>query len=163
MARTIELEYPNREKAASRIMRLVVVATLVASTALMASVTVRGWDLMQSARTYNVVFIALNAVFIVQALRWSRGALPMAAGVAAFVAIFSGLSIGSWYDRDAFGYAEAALSSELGMLTTVVFGLQFLVVAVTIGAFTQNWQEEVERVVGADVRPEHRPADPVAA
>jgi hypothetical protein len=147
MARSVELEYPNRDKASSKIMRLVVIVVLLASSALIAIVCVRGWDLMQSARTLNVVFVVLNLVFVIQVARWSRGVLPMAAGIAAFVAIFSGVSIRSWYERDAPGYADAALSADLGFLTTIVFILQLVVIAVTIYAFTQNWQTEVERPV----------------
>jgi hypothetical protein len=147
MARSVELEYPNRDKASSKIMRLVVIVVLLASSALIAIVCVKGWDLMQSARTLNVVFVVLNLVFVIQVARWSRGVLPMAAGIAAFVAIFSGVSIRSWYERDAPGYADAALSADLGFLTTIIFILQLVVIAVTIYAFTQNWQTEVERPV----------------
>jgi hypothetical protein len=147
MARSVELEYPNRDKASSKLMRLVVIAVLLASSVVIAIVCVRGWDLMQSARTLNVAFIVLNLIFVVQVARWSRGVLPMAAGIAAFVAIFSGVSIRSWYERDAPGYADAALSADLGFLTTIIFVLQLVVIAVTIYAFTQNWQTEVERPV----------------
>lgn len=145
MARSVELEYPNRDKTSSKVMRLVVVLALLVSSVLIAIVCVRGWDLMQSAKVLNVVFVALNVVFVVQVLRWSRGVLPMAAGMAAFIAIFSGVSIRSWYERDAAGYKDAALSADLGFLTTLVFIMQLVVIAVTIYAFTQNWQTEVER------------------
>jgi hypothetical protein len=140
MARNVELDYPNREKAASKLMRVVVILALLVSSALIAYVTVKGWDLMQEAKT-------LNVVFIIQVLRWSRGVLPMAAGIAAFIAIFSGVSITSWYQRDAPGYADAALSADLGCLTTIIFAVQILGIVVTITAFSQNWQEEVERTV----------------
>jgi hypothetical protein len=147
MARNVELEYPNRDKASSKLMRVVAILVLLASSAVIAIVTIRGWDLMQEARVLNVVFIAINIVFVIQLLRWSRGVLPMAAGIAAFVAIFSGVSIRSWYERDAPGYAHASLSADLGFLTTIIFVLQLVVIAVTIYAFTQNWQTEVERPV----------------
>lgn len=154
MARNVELEYPNREKASSKAMRVLVILVLLVSSALIAVVSVRGWDLMQEAKTLNIVFIAINLIFVVQVLRWSRGVLPMAAGIAAFVAIFSGVSITSWYQRDAVGYTDAALSGELGLLTTFIFAAQIVVIVVTIAAFSQNWQEEVERTV-----PDTRPGD----
>ncbi|CAB4948299.1 unannotated protein [freshwater metagenome] len=147
MARNVELDYPNRDKASSKVMRLVVVVALIVSSVLIGIVSVRGWDLMQEAKTLNIAFIAINVIFIVQVLRWSRGVLPMAAGIAAFVAIFSGVSITSWYQRDAPGYADAALSADLGFLTTLIFAMQIVVIVVTITAFSQNWQEEVERTV----------------
>jgi len=147
MARNVKLEYPNREKASSKAMRVLVILVLLVSSALIAVVSVRGWDLMQEAKTLNIVFIAINLIFVIQVLRWSRGVLPMAAGIAAFVAIFSGVSITSWYQRDAVGYTDAALSGELGLLTTFIFAAQIVVIVVTIAAFSQNWQEEVERTV----------------
>jgi hypothetical protein len=145
MARNVRLEYPNRDKAASKLMRLVVVLVLLASSALIASVTIRGWDLMQSARVFNIAFIALNIIFVLQILRWSRGVLPMAAGVATFVALFSGIAIPSWYSRDAAGYNERALSGDLGTMTVFVFAAQFVVIVTAIAAFAQNWQIEVEK------------------
>ena len=147
MARNVELDYPNRDKASSKLMRLVVIVVLLVSSGLITAVTIKGWDLMQAAKTLNVVFVAVNLIFIVQVLRWSRGVLPMSAGIAAFIAIFSGVSITSWYERDAAGYAEASLSADLGFLTILIFGVQILVIVTTIVAFSQNWQTEVERPV----------------
>lgn len=147
MARNVELDYPNRDKASSKLMRLVVIVVLLVSSGLITAVTIKGWDLMQEAKTLNVVFVAVNLIFIVQVLRWSRGVLPMSAGIAAFIAIFSGVSITSWYERDAAGYAEASLSADLGFLTILIFGVQILVIVTTIVAFSQNWQTEVERPV----------------
>ncbi len=164
MARNVELDYPNREKAASKLMRVVVILALLVSSALIAYVTVKGWDLMQEAKTLNVVFVIVNLIFVIQVLRWSRGVLPMAAGLGAFIAIFSGVSITSWYERDAPGYADAALSADLGLITTFIFAMQLVVIVVTIAAFSQNWQEEVERSVPDETRATDRPGrDPLAA
>lgn len=163
MARNVELDYPNRDKASSKLMRLVVIVVLLVSSGLITAVSIKGWDLMQEAKTLNVVFVAVNLIFIVQILRWSRGVLPMAAGIAAFVAIFSGVSITSWYERDAAGYLDPSLSADLGFLTTCIFVVQLVVIATTIAAFSQNWQTEVERPV-SDGRPGDRPSqDPLPA
>lgn len=163
MARNVEHDYPNRDKASSKAMRVVVILALLVSSALITVVTVRGWDLMQEAKTLNVVFVAVNLIFVVQVVRWSRGVLPMGAGLAAFIAIFSGVSITSWYQRDAPGYADAALSAELGLLTTFIFVAQLVVIAVTIAAFSQNWQTEVERVVPEPRSDGRAPQGPVPA
>ena len=72
-----------------------------------------------------------HIVIIVQVLRWSRGVLPMAAGMATFIAIFAGTSISSWYERDAPGYTDAALSGHLGLLTIATFGTQIAVIALS--------------------------------
>jgi hypothetical protein len=143
--KNVRVEYPNRDKSASRLMRLVVVAALLVSAALILIVTVLGWDLMQGAKTLNVVFVVLDLVFVIQVLRWSRGVLPMAAALAAFVGIFAAVSIGPWYARDAAGFTDAGLSATLGLLTAVILAVQIAVIVLSIYAFTQNWQIEIER------------------
>jgi hypothetical protein len=147
MARNVEHDYPNRDKTASKVMRVVVLVVLLVSTGLIAAVSIKGWDLMDEARTLNIAFIVINLIFVVQVVRWSRGVLPMAAGVATFIAIFAGVSVQSWYQRDAVGFNDASLSSEVGFLTIVLFAVQFVVIAATVFALSQNWQEEIERVV----------------
>ena len=144
MARTTTIEWPNREKASSKTMRAVVILTIAISTGLMALISLLGWDMFQQARTFQLIFIAVNVIFIVQILRWSRGVLPMAAGLATIVAIFGGVSVSSWWARDSAGYNDAALSGTLGTLTLLMVIVQGIVIVLAIAAFTQNWQIEVE-------------------
>lgn len=144
MARTTTIEWPNREKASSKTMRAVVILTIAVSTGLMALISLLGWDMFQQARTFQLIFIAVNVIFIVQILRWSRGVLPMAAGLATIVAIFGGVSVSSWWARDSAGYNDAALSGTLGTLTLLMVIVQGVVIVLAIAAFTQNWQIEVE-------------------
>jgi hypothetical protein len=144
MARTTTIEWPNREKASSKTMRVAVVLALGISTAIMLLITLLGWDMFQQARTFQLIFVAIDVIFMIQVLRWSRGVLPMAAGVATIIGIFGGVSVSSWWARDAPGYADAALSGTLGTLTLLMVLIQVLVVVLAIAAFTQNWQIEVE-------------------
>ncbi len=144
MARTTTIEWPNREKASSKTMRAVVILTIAISTALMVLISLLGWDMFQQARTFQLIFIAINVIFVVQILRWSRGVLPMAAGLATIVAIFGGVSVSSWWARDSPGYSDAALSGTLGTLTLLMVIVQVAVIVFAIAAFTQNWQIEVE-------------------
>lgn len=144
MARTTTIEWPNREKASSKTMRALVVLVIGISTALMLLISLLGWDLFQQARVFQLIFVAVNVIFMVQVLRWSRGVLPMAAGLATFVAIFGGVSVSAWWARDAPGYADASLSGTLGTLTLLMVVVQLVVIALAIAAFTQNWQIEVE-------------------
>lgn len=144
MARTTTIEWPNREKASSKTMRAVVILMIAVSTGLMTLISLLGWDMFQQARTFQLIFIAVNVIFIVQILRWSRGVLPMAAGLATIVAIFGGVSVSSWWARDSAGYNDAALSGTLGTLTLLMVIVQGVVIVLAIAAFTQNWQIEVE-------------------
>lgn len=125
-------------------MRAVVILTIAVSTGLMALISLLGWDMFQQARTFQLIFIVINVIFIVQILRWSRGVLPMAAGLATIVAIFGGVSVSSWWARDSAGYNDAALSGTLGTLTLLMVIVQGVVIVLAIAAFTQNWQIEVE-------------------
>ncbi|MCK9249200.1 MAG: hypothetical protein M0P31_09535 [Solirubrobacteraceae bacterium] len=155
--------YPNREKPASKITRMLVIVVLLVSTLLLAWQTKRGWDLLEDAKQLHFVFIAVNLIFIVQVVRWSRGVLPMAAAIATFIGIFAFVSIGSWYSRDAVGFKEAALSADIGLLTQVILGVQVVVVLVTIYAMSQNWQTEVEIHADDPDHPEYHGGSAVAA
>lgn len=125
-------------------MRAVVILTIAVSTGLMALISLLGWDMFQQARTFQLIFMAINVIFIIQILRWSRGVLPMAAGLATIVAIFGGVSVSSWWARDSAGYNDASLSGTLGTLTLLMVIVQGVVIVLAIAAFTQNWQIEVE-------------------
>lgn len=142
------IEWPNREKSSSKLTRVLVVAALLVSTILIGIVTVKGWDLLQDAKSIQVVFMAVNVIFIVQVLRWSRGVLPMAAGLATFIGIFALVSIDGWYARDQNGFNEASLSADLGFVTILILIAQIVVIVVSIIGFSQNWQTEVEHEVG---------------
>lgn len=144
MARTTTIEWPNREKASSKTMRAVVVLVLGISTAIMLLITVLGWEMFQQARTFQLIFAAINLIFMIQIIRWSRGVLPMAAGMATIIGIFGGVSVSSWWARDSAGYIDASLSGTLGTLTLLMVIVQVLVIVLAIAAFTQNWQIEVE-------------------
>ncbi|WP_320669587.1 hypothetical protein [Patulibacter defluvii] len=150
MARQTIIEWPNREKASSKLTRILVIVALLVSSALIAIVSIRGWDLLQEAKTAQVVFIAINLIFVIQVLRWSRGVLPMAAGIATFIGIFAMVSIQKWYERDQPGYNDADLSAQLGGLTIGILIAQVIVIVIAIVAFSQNWQTEVEHHVGFD-------------
>ncbi|MGX6446785.1 hypothetical protein ACVU7I_01755 [Patulibacter sp. S7RM1-6] len=145
MARGTNISWPNREKASSKLMRLLVIVALLVSAALIAVTAARGWDLMQDGKALLIVFVVIDLIFVLQLLRWSRGVLPMAAGLATFVAIFAGVSIQSWYDRDAPGFDEPGLSAQIGFMTILILAAQLVVIVLAVLAFRQNWQVEVER------------------
>lgn len=142
--------YPNRGKASSQLMRLVVAVVLGISIALMAYIAVKGWDLLDGAKGLIPVFIAIYVVFILRLLAWSRGVLPLAAAFAIITAIFGGTAVQAWYQRDQTGYRDAALSGDLGFVTILFIASQALLIVVAIIGFSQNWQIEVEYNVKDD-------------
>ena len=83
------IEHPNRKKASSKFTRAMVVLLLLASAALVAIITVGGWDALEGAKPLQIVLIVLYLVLAVFVLRWSRGVLPVAAALATVLLIFA--------------------------------------------------------------------------
>src|ERR671916_2195050 len=116
----VRIEHPNRRKAASKFTRAVVVLLLLVSAALVAIVTVGGWDVLQGAKGLQVAYIVVYVVLAFLVLRWSRGVLPLAAALAIPLLIFAAVSAPAWFDRDRPGFAEPALGAGiLGLVTTL--------------------------------------------
>jgi hypothetical protein len=157
-----ELQRPNRERAASHTMRATVVLLLLVSVALMAIVTVGGWSASAGMQWIQIIWIGVYLVGAYTIAGWSRGALPMMAAAAVLLAIFAAVAGVSWLDRDAFGFAEAALPAGLlGMLTLLLIPVQALLVVSTLIAFNQNWNVEVEVPIGERYDADrHGPAKP---
>src|SRR5215210_8225060 len=72
----VRIEHPNREKASSKLTRLIVFVLLIATAVLMAIITWGGWDTIEGAKPLQVGYIVLYIVVAVMVLRWSRGVLP---------------------------------------------------------------------------------------
>src|ERR687896_117840 len=78
----VRIEHPNRRKAASKLTRVVVVLLLLISAALVAIVTVGGWDALQGAKALQIAYIVIYVLLAFFVMRWSRGVLPLAAALA---------------------------------------------------------------------------------
>ena len=150
--------YPNREKAASKTVRQIVVLLLLASVALMLIVTFGGWSKLQGLKPINFVWcgVYLIIAFYVE-FRWSRGLLPIAAALAVVLLILAviagtGYSGTSWFDRNHFGFAHAGsifggsgLSSDaLGLFTLLIAPVQALLIFFAMQGFSQGWNVEQE-------------------
>ena len=148
---------PNRERLVCKLTRLLVVAILLVSIGLMLAMTVGGWSKLQGMTPVNFVWCALYLVIAVFVLRWARGLLPIAAGMAVLalaVAIISALGLAgtSWYDRSggAFGAAHALgggaglSASLLGTFTVLLAVVEALLILVAIVGFAQRWNVELE-------------------
>ena len=155
----VVIVHPNRRKASSQLARLVVIALLIVSAAVVLIVALGGWDAIEGAKPVQLAYIVIYFVLALFVARWSRGVLPMIAGLAIILAIFGAVAAPAWFDRDGAGFTDPALSADvLGLLCALLVPLQLaLVVAAMIG-FRQRWNVEEERP-----REQQRRAEPAPA
>jgi hypothetical protein len=141
----IHIDRPNREKASSQTMKLVVALLLLATAGLMAVVTAGGWSTLQGVKPVDVAFIAIYLIMAFYVARWNRGVLPIAAALAVILAIFAAIAGPGWFDRHKTGFTAPDLSDNLlGLLTLLIIPLQVLVIFACGIAFRQAWNVEVE-------------------
>jgi hypothetical protein len=142
----VRLEYPNREKASSKMTKYVVVLLTLASAGLMTIVTVGGWDALQGAKLVQVAYILIYMLVAFYIARWRSGMLPVIAALATIMLIFAAVSAPEWFARDKPGFDDPALpAGVLGMLTVFIVPLQVLLIGFAMNGFRQNWHVEVER------------------
>jgi hypothetical protein len=157
------IEHPNRDKASSKATRAIVVLLLLVSAALVAVITVGGWDALAGAKALQIAYIVLYVVLAYFVLRWKRGVLPVAAALAIVLLIFAAVSAPEWYDRDQPGFTDPALDAELlGLLSAILVPVQVLLIAFAMSGFRQAWHVEVEREP-PPVPPERRQPAPAPA
>jgi hypothetical protein len=168
--------FPNREKAASKVMKAVVSLILLASVALVLIVTVGGWSQLEGMKPLNYFWcIAYLIIAFYVFVRWSRGMLPIAAGLAILllmVAVVAGVGLSgtSWFNRSHGGFAHAqslfggqGLSADtLGTITLLLIPVQVLLIVFALLAFAQGWNVEQEVPIDEARKrgynpPEHQP------
>jgi FtsH-binding integral membrane protein len=142
----VVLEHPNRDKASSKLARVLVVVLLLASAALVAIISLGGWSALEGAKPLQLIYIVIYLVLAFFVLRWSRGVLPMIAAFAIVLAIFGAVAAPGWFSRDKTGYATPALpEGVLGLLCALLVPLELALIVVAMLAFRQGWNVEVER------------------
>jgi hypothetical protein len=142
----VVLEHPNRAKASSQLTRLLVILLLLVSAALVAIVTLGGWDALEGAKPIQVGFILVYLAFAYFVARWSRGVLPMIAGLAVLLGIFAAIAAPAWFDRARDGFTDPALSSDvLGLVCLLIVAAQLALIVISMQGFRQAWNVEVER------------------
>ena len=143
--REVRIEHPNRQKAASKVTKLIVVVLLLASAGLLALITWGGWDTLEGAKPLQLAYILVYLVMAFFVLRWSRGVLPVASALAIIMLIFAAVSTPLWFDRDKSGFTSPTIDeSVLGLLTALMVPLQILLIAFAMSGFRQAWNVEVE-------------------
>jgi signal transduction histidine kinase len=150
--------YPNREKSASKVTKLIVSVILLVSAAILLILTVGGWSKFQGLKAVNIIWAAIYVLMAFYIMtRWARGLLPMAAGLAILLLITAlvagtGVSGASWFDRSHFGFAPAdsifgstGLSADvLGFFTILLVPVQALLLFFAMMGFSQGWNVETE-------------------
>jgi hypothetical protein len=149
--------HPNRDKASCKLTRLLVVAVLLASVALMLIITIGGWSKLQGLEAINFVWCIVYVIIAVFIWRWARGLLPIAAalGILLFIiAVIAGTGLAgtSWSDRNNPGFAPAQSlfgggglsSSVLSALTMLLIPVELLLIVVAMIGFAQGWNVEQE-------------------
>jgi len=155
----VAIEHPNREKASSKLTKLIVVVLLLASAFLMILITVGGWDALMGAKALQIIYIVLYLVLAFFVARWNRGVLPLIAALAIVLLVFALVSVPGWFERDKDGFTDPALSSDLlGLLTALLVPVQLLLIAFAMRGFQQAWNVEVERPADGGRRGDAAPA-----
>ena len=157
----VVIEHPNRDKAASKVTKAIVVLLLLVSAAMVLIVTFGGWETLEGAKALQVAFIVLYIVCAALIARWKRGLLPVVAALAIVLGIFAAVSAPAWFDRDKTGLTDPALDADLlGLICALIVPVQVLLIAFAMRGFQQAWNVEVEREVDGG-GPEPEPAEPV--
>jgi len=140
------IEHPNRDSAASRTTKTLVVVLMLFSAVLLAIATAGGWSRIQGAKGVQIAFVLLYLVIAFYVARWRSGLLPVAAALAIVLLMFAAISGPGWFERDKAGFSDPALNSSLlGVLTFVLVPLQVLLIVFAARGFSQRCGVEVER------------------
>ncbi len=140
--------HPNREKAASKATKAIVVLLLLVSAGLTVLITAGGWTQLQGAKFVSVIFVIVFLVMAYYVWKWQRGVLPLAAGLAVMLGVFAAIAAfgdGSWSDRSGKGYASSALPADLvWLLCILLLPVLVLLILFAMRGFAQKWNVEIE-------------------
>ncbi|MBA3328526.1 MAG: hypothetical protein H0T43_09530 [Solirubrobacterales bacterium] len=142
----VVIEHPNRDKAASKTTKAIVVLLMLVSAALVTIVTVGGWDTLQGAKPLQIAYILIYLLIAYYIARWRSGMLPVAAALAIVLLIFAAVAGPEWFTRDKEGFTDPTIDEgTLGLLTLILVPVQALLIAFAMQGFSQQWSVEVER------------------
>jgi len=137
--------HPNREKAGSKATKAATILLLIATSVLVAIITIGGWSDLEGAQVISIFFILVFALLAYFVGKWQRGVLPVASALAILLLVFAAIAAPAWFDRDATGYNNPGLPPSLvGMLTVILIPVCFLVIVFAMRGFAQKWNVEIE-------------------
>ena len=135
--------YPNRDLPESQQTKAIVAFLLIVSAALLAVVTIGGWDKLQGAKPVNIFYILVYLLFAYYVARWNRGVLPVASALSVILIIFCAVAAPAWFARDKEGFDSPALPEPLlGLLTLGLIPLAVLLIVFAMRGFQQQWNVE---------------------
>ncbi|HEV2075598.1 MAG TPA: hypothetical protein VGR10_05125, partial [Thermoleophilaceae bacterium] len=141
----IRIHHPNREKPQSKATKTGVIVLLLASAVLAEIVLIGGYAKMAGAEIVGIVWGLLYVLMAFFVARWSRGVLPLAAGMSIVFISFAAISAPAWFARDEPGLEDPLLPAGLlGLLTLVIIAVQALLIVFAMRGFQQEWNVEVE-------------------
>jgi hypothetical protein len=148
------IERPNREKAASKATKAVVMLLMLASAGLILIVTLGGWSKLAGMQVVQIGYLLLYVLMAFYVARWNRGVLPIAAALAIILGIFAAIAGPQWFDRDKAGFSSPALDEQvLGLITLLIIPVQVLLIGFSMRGFQQAWNVEVEVPDGQHYNP----------
>jgi hypothetical protein len=137
--------HPNRQKGGSKATKAGTILLLLATAALMAIITIGGWESLEGAQVISIFFIIVFVLIAVFVGRWNRGVLPLSAAFAIVLLVFAAIAAPGWFDRDASGYDNPGLPPGLiGLLTVIIIPVEFLLIVFAMRGFSQKWNVEIE-------------------
>ena len=149
--------HPNRQKALCKVTKLIVVAILLATVAIMLILTFGGWSKFEGMKPINFAWCLIDLLIAYGIMRWAAGLLPIAAALGILLLVISvvaalGLAGTTWSDRSHHGFGAAqslfggtGLSdSVLALFTDLLIPVEIALIAVAMFAFSQGWNVETE-------------------
>jgi len=138
-----EKHYPNRDKPEAKQTKAIVAFLLLVSAAVIAIITIGGWDKLQGAKPVNVFYVLVYLLFAYYVARWNRGVLPVASALSVILIIFCAVAAPAWFARDKEGFDSPALPEPLlGFLTLALIPLALLLIVFALRGFQQHWNVE---------------------
>lgn len=141
----VVITHPNRESASAKSTRAAVIAIEAASAILLFFLAIVSWEIQLGAMAFQLLMGVLFVYFTYAVINWRSGVLPIAAGTAIFSGVFAAVSVMSWFDRGDEGFNDPLIPEDLiGVLVFAFAVLQLVNLVVSLKAFQQHWQVELE-------------------
>jgi multisubunit Na+/H+ antiporter MnhB subunit len=149
--------HPNRQKVICKVTKLIVVAILLATVAIVLILTFGGWSKLEGMKPVNFASCLIFLLLAFGIMRWAAGLLPIAAGLGILLLIVAvvaalGLAGTTWAARNHHGFAVAQSlfggtglsNSILALFTDLLIPVEVALIAVAMFAFSQGWNVETE-------------------